>query len=332
MELEWLLFNANTSGRTQPTRIRQKEELGVLIFLTTGAQITLASSAMLVHSFRSIFAQITSGPWLDTVRNAPVSVQAITAVLFIFFLVCFFLLIGKARELASDRRADASLLAAFRGSAHPLAMLQNGETFADSPLSPLYHTGARELSYHLLGTDQVDKDFLTRLRAAGKIVPSQMRAIREAIHREVLVASLPLEARIGGIGVLLRSVPWLAALAPLIALIETETSSATVSDAASRLTLLLSLVPVALALFGTVICQMITHLLSISVHRERQELSKFALELGNVFDRQYVDYRQPMDHLPSISSFGPPDSPSFSLPPGDPSPTGRSFTAPAPPA
>jgi hypothetical protein len=287
---------------------------------------------MLVPSLRTILAQIPSGPWLDTLRNAPVTVLVMTVLLAVFFLVSLILLTVKSSALSSCRKADSNLIASFRGSAHPLAMLQNGEQHDLSPLFSLYLAGARELSFHLLGTDTVDKDFLTRLRAAGKIVPAQLHAVREAIHHQVMEESLRLEGRVGGISAFLRTLPWLAALTPLGAWLETQTSSADVVDPASRQTLLLSLAPVALALVGTVFCQLMVHLLGISVRRERLALAKFAIELSNVFDRHYVDYRQPMEQLPSISSFGPPDSPSLSLPPGDHTTSGRSPSALTPPA
>ena len=215
------------------------------------------------------------------------------------------------------RKTNGAFLRSYKDSAHPLAILQNGESHGESTLSRVYLAGSRELAFHLLGTAAVDKDFLTRLRGAGKIIPYQMHPVREALQREVIECTEVLVSKIGAYGGLVRMAAWLAALTPFIAALDSHLFATRSEPAASPTAFLVSLAPVALALAATTVCLYMLQLLSISAEREKHALASFALDLSVAFDRNYVDFRQPMGQLPSISSFVPPDSPSFSLPPSD---------------
>jgi hypothetical protein len=45
------------------------------------------------------------------------------------------------------------------------------------------------------------------------------------------------------------------------------------------------------------------------------DLEDFATELGLLFERNYVDYRQPIETLPSLGGMGMTDSPHFNVSP-----------------
>jgi hypothetical protein len=263
------------------------------------------------------FAEIQAPSGLDALLHAPLPVMIAAGVVVLLFLICFLLILAKTLAVSKIRKMNAAFLRSYKDSAHPLAILQNGERHGESTLSRVYLVGSRELAFHLLGTDAIDKDFLTRLRGAGKIVPFQMQPVREALQREVIECSQVLVSKIDAYGGLVRLAAWLAALTPFIAALDSQLFASRNEPAASPTAFLVSLAPVALALVAAAICLYMLQLLSITVGRQKQALASFALDLSVAFDRNYVDFRQPMGQLPSISSFGPPDSPSFSLPPSD---------------
>jgi hypothetical protein len=241
-----------------------------------------------------------------------------TTVIFFFFFAlvffgCFVILFGKSRRLGAAVSSNNSLINELRTSAHPLAMFHQGVLFASAPLAELYIAASKELSFQLIGTDQVDKDFLTRLRGSGRIWSSQLTPIRGALEQAKLSAIQPFESKLGTVNVVLRTIPWLACLAPLLTWFETKSGP----SATQSLVLAISLSPVVLALLGTVFCQFLSGTVSLGIRRQNAVMKQFSLELMNIIDRAYVCHRNPLERLPSIDGFGQPDGPNFSLPPSE---------------
>lgn len=283
---------------------------------------------MAAPSHWSILAQISAPSPLEAVKHAPLTVIIAAALLLLFFLVCFIVLAGRLRLLTALDRADRHFVNVFRASAHPLAILHNDEKLPPSPCCRLYAAGAGELAYQLLGLNHAGRDFLLHLRAAGKISPSQMKAVRAALQRDLHLTGREFAVSMGPLVGALRFLPWLAVLSPLLAWLETGGPA---TEAARQTLYMQSLAPVAIALLGTVFCQLLLHWVDQRASRLGHEAEAFSLELAHAFDRSYVDYHHPIDQLPSISSFGPPEGPNFSLPPGDLPPAPRAIVAEPPP-
>lgn len=226
-------------------------------------------------------------------------------------LGCVFRWLGRGRLLREVREADGEFTRQFRSSAHALALFQESAKTDGSPRSALYMNACRELAFHLLGTDTVDKNFSLKLRAAGRISPTQWLAVERAGKRSVDESARWLRSRLHGAGV--RSLLTLGVLGMVLALWErlgTGTLDAAAVGSASR--------PLVLALFF--------HLIGTAWHRRVvrraddavTELDDFAVELGTLFDRSFVDHHHPMESLPSLGSMGMNDGPTFSLPPSEP--------------
>jgi hypothetical protein len=223
------------------------------------------------------------------------------------------ILFGKSRQLGAAVSSNNSLLNELRTSAHPLAMFHQGVLFATAPLAELYMAAGKELAFQLIGTDQVDKDFLTRLRGSGRIWPSQLTPIHGALELATLSAVRPFESKLGTVIAILKTIPWLACLAPILAWFETKSGPA----ATQSLVFALSLSPVLLALLGTIFCQFLSGTVALGIRRQKIVMKQLSLELINIIDRAYVCHKNPLERLPSIEGFGQPDGPTFSLPPAE---------------
>jgi hypothetical protein len=210
--------------------------------------------------------------------------------------------------LARAVKSNENFTKAFRMSAHTLALYESQELVPGSPRSALYVNGCRELALHLLGTDTVDKSFSSRLRAAGRVTPWQWQATQRVARRSLDDSARWIRAGLTGSGV--KSLLGLGLFASLLALMQ-HGGAGTLDGA----TVASSLRPLALAL--------LCHVIGMNCHRALQgraddamaDLEDFATELGLLFERNYVDYRQPIETLPSLGGMGMADSAHFSLPP-----------------
>lgn len=241
-------------------------------------------------------------------------------VVLLLLLVCIIRWLMHGALLTRVSRADAVFTVSFRNSTHFLSLFQDGLVFPDSPKGAVYQNACRELCWHLLGTDAVDRNFVAKLRTAGRITPAQWEAVQRTTRHVAGELARPFDAKLGGAG--LASLPMLGAIAALLCVIE-GLGSGKVLPAMWASALWPMVFSLALYQIGFLCLR--------SARRRAQKtalaLQDFAVEVGVALDRVYVDHRQPMEPLPSIGSMGMADGPNFSLPPGDASPKVVSRTA-----
>jgi hypothetical protein len=231
------------------------------------------------------------------------------ALVALVMLVCVVRWMVRFSVLKRAAKANEKFTAAFRQSAHALALYENQGTVPGSPRSALYVNGCRELALHLLGTDTVDKSFSSRLRAAGRIAPWQWQATQRVARRSLDDSARWFRSGLTtGSGV--KSLLGLGVFASLLALMA-HGGAGTLDGA----TVASSLRPLALALLCHVIGMTCHRALLRRVDDAMADLEDFAIELGLLFERSYVDYRQPIEALPSLGGMGMTDSPNFTLPP-----------------
>jgi hypothetical protein len=226
----------------------------------------------------------------------------------VIMLVCVVRWIMHGNLLRRAAAADSKFTEAFRHSAHALALFQQGDSTAGSARSALYTNACRELAFHLLGSDAADKNFATRLRTAGRITPSQWEATQRAAWRSLDESARWLRAGLGGWGA--KSLLALGFLGSLLSLMEHAAAGAL-----DLFTLASCLRPLALAL--------LCHIIGMAWHRRLMRdadeaeagLKDFSTELGTLFERSFVDHRQPIETLPSLQGMGMTDAPTFSVAP-----------------
>ena len=215
--------------------------------------------------------------------------------------------VTASRALRHAANADAEFDTAFRNSAHVLALFQNGGTVAGSPRGTLYSNTCRELAFHLIGSDVVDQSFSIRLRASGRIMPTQWQATQRAAGR-----SLEEFARwLAGLAEQRpKSLPALGLAVSLLAVMG-HAGADTLDFAAAASCLR----PLVLAL--------LCHVLGMwwhawMVRRTRAAvaaLEDFSADLAMLMDRNYVDHRHPMEALPSLGGMGMVDEPGLTVTP-----------------
>lgn len=262
------------------------------------------------------FVAAQASPVLDPIgleaHLKVMNLPALTAcgVVILWAFVCWVRLIVTASHLRRCEKADLTFLKAHQDASHSLEVYQDGLTFEGSPRHAVYLTSSREMAYHLMGTDTVDKSFAIRLRAAGRIAPSQMESVRKVQERTADFTARNLGEGLGDGGVAI--VPFLGLLASLVSLLVDVGSGVTGSQ------LVVSAVaPMALGVLAFIPLMLWHNSLAQKVSEMAGVLGDFAVELATQFDRAFVDHRKPLESLPSLGSMLPMEGPTFALPPSD---------------
>src|SRR5438067_1213183 len=109
-------------------------------------------------------------------------------VLFTLFTASIFswaVMITKLRIVHFAKKQAQFFRERFRADRQPLRLYEHLARFDGTPIFHVYHEGCRELTFHLLGSPEVDETFRARLDIATKISPAQMRAVQAAMDRAV---------------------------------------------------------------------------------------------------------------------------------------------------
>jgi hypothetical protein len=250
------------------------------------------------------------------------------ALLLLVMLVCVIKWIARSSDIAKTNKADDEFTASFRGSAHLLALFQTGMVFPGSARAAVYQNACRELSWHLLGTDTVDKNYMARLRTAGRITPSQGEAVNRTARHVTDEVTRPLTASVDGMAV--WSLPALGLVGAIVCLLDGLGRAQT--GVGLWTSVLLPLLAGALFSLLVAACQ---RSLASQARKASTQVRDFSVEIGVALDRMFVDHRQPMELLPSLGGMGITDGPNFSQPPAEtvaPMPHPASMPVPAAPA
>jgi biopolymer transport protein ExbB/TolQ len=237
----------------------------------------------------------------------------ICGVLALLSITSWAVILSKRMLITRVHKANLSFLREFRESNHPLELFQKREHHEFAAFYHIYHAACREMAWHLLGEDEPGDTFAARLQGAGRVTPSQMSVVQNAMERSVAEAALRLEARMGWAALALSAAPLLGLLGTVWGLLDAF-STMSVPDAS-----LAALAPgVTTALVTTVLGLLVAvpSMLGYNglVNRIRGmivRLDNFASELSTALDRAFVDHRFTTEPLPSMSSLGTPSMPTF---------------------
>ncbi|HEY0258074.1 MAG TPA: MotA/TolQ/ExbB proton channel family protein [Candidatus Methylacidiphilales bacterium] len=217
-------------------------------------------------------------------------------------LVIVCLLMGSAfswtvmlTKIVMIRRAKAEtsrFLRRFRTARKPLAIYQNREAYPNSPSYAVYLAGCRELTFHLLGTTELDDTFSSRLAEADRISPVAMNAVRSAMEREVGEQALRLEDRMTVLATAVSGAPFLGLLGTVWGVMDTFSAIAASNNASlttmapgvsgALITTVTGLLVAIPAMFGY-------NFLVVTLRGMIVELDNFAAELASSFDHRYLD-------------------------------------------
>ena len=263
-------------------------------------------------------ASATSG-WLSLPRQFGMTTLIACGVILVVALAGFIILLARRKSWLRMMDSDALFIERLNGSPHVLAVYQDEQKFENSPRWAVYLAGCRELAYYLIGSDKLDRNFAMRLRAAGRITPSQMAAVSRAMQHRAGESALDMESMhppVFSCGALL---PWIGLLGSVAVFCDSAMNPEVTGWDFTRLVFpaLLPLVFSIILALGLIIA---SRSQARTLREEVARLELFPLELGGSMERAFVDHRQQLDELPSLASLGSPETPSFSLPPSDSGP------------
>jgi biopolymer transport protein ExbB/TolQ len=216
---------------------------------------------------------------------------------------------SKLSLLKKAHAANLEFLHVFRHSAHPLAVFQSRERFDASPCYHIYYFASQELAFHLVGVDQPDKTFATRMQGAGRISPSQMEAVQMAMDRAASEAALKFESRLSAVSMALSGAPFIGLLGTVWGVMD---SFAAMSEAQGTLGMQAMAPGICAALLTTVVGLLVAipsmfgyNLLVSRIRAMVVRLDNFVSELCGVFDRHYVEHGGHGGHPPGVLGMDP---------------------------
>jgi hypothetical protein len=168
----------------------------------------------------------------------------------------------------------------------------------------------------------VEKNFPTRLRAAGRISPSQMSAVLRAMRLASAECTLTLRTLLPGAFLCGLPLPFLGLLGSVAVVLIIMARHP--SHEMDLLHLLQAAAPpLVLSVIALLILLPLGRSLTAQLRDHETRVQLFPLSLANLFERVFVDHRQSLDELPSVAGLGAPHLPSLSVPPTDQ--TGRAI-------
>ena len=241
---------------------------------------------------------LAAGGLLYAFEQSTVAGKAVLAVLLIGSIFSWSVMITKLRVVQFARKQTERFRGAFRKDRQPLRLFENNARFTGSPLFNVYRAGCQEMTFHLLGSAEVDETFRARLETSDKITPAQMGAVNAAMDRAVGETALQLESQMILLATAVSGAPFLGLLGTVWGVMDAFSDVAVAGSA--NLTTLAPGVSGALITTVTALCVAIPamfgyNFLVTSIRAIVVEMDNFAAELASEFEHKYVDHsaRQP---------------------------------------
>src|SRR5204863_8322197 len=111
-------------------------------------------------------------------------------------MVSWSIMVTELRRMPLARKQNARLLAAFRQDRQPLRLFEKQARLPRSPGFNVYRAGCEEMTFHLLGSPEVDDTFRARLEIPDQISPAQMCAVNAAMERALGETAITLESQV----------------------------------------------------------------------------------------------------------------------------------------
>ncbi len=206
-------------------------------------------------------------------------------------------MITKMRVVQFARKQTARFRAEFKKDRQPLRLFEQNARFPGAPLYNVYRAGCEEMSFHLLGSPEVDETFRARLGEAERITPAQMSAVSAAMERAVGETALQLESQMILLASAVSGAPFLGLLGTVWGVMDTFTDVAVAGSpnltamapgvSGALITTVTALLVAIPAMFGY-------NYLVTSIRGMIVEMDNFAAELASEFQHKYVDHTAPV--------------------------------------
>jgi len=236
---------------------------------------------------------IAAGGLLFAFEHATVAGKVVLSLLAVVSVFSWAIMITKLRVIQFARKQNARFLAAFRQDRQPLRLFEKNARLPGSPNFNVYRAGCQEMTFHLLGSAEVDETFRARLEIADKISPAQMGAVNAAMERAVGETALDLESQMILLATAVSGSPFLGLLGTVwgvmdafsgVAMAGTASLGAMAPGVSGALITTVTALCVAIpAMFGY-------NFLVTSIRAMIVEMDNFAAELASDFEHKFVDH------------------------------------------
>lgn len=251
------------------------------LFLTPGFDLVCAAGAQ------------GADPLLFAFRESTLPGKLILFVLFVGSIFSWSVMVTKIRVIQFARRQTERFLEQFRADRLPLRIYEGGAAFDGAPVFEVYHAGCQEMTFHLLGSTEVDETFHSRLEIADKVSPAQLRAVTAVMERAVGEEGLRLESQLILLSTAVAGAPFLGLLGTVWGVMDTFTGVAM----AGRPNLAAMAPGVSGALITTVIALLVAipamfgyNFILTSIRSLIVQMDNFAAELESEFEHNYVSH------------------------------------------
>ena len=253
-----------------------------------------------IHSLDALAVSVAPllavDPLLFAFRESTLPGKLILGFLFVSSIFSWSVMVTKIRVIRFARRRTEAFLEQFRADRLPLRMYENGETFDGAPIFEVYYAGCQEMTFHLLGSTEVDETFHSRVEMAEKITPAQLRAVSAVMERAVGEEALRLESQLILLSTAVSGAPFLGLLGTVWGVMDTFTGVAVAGKAnlaamapgvsgalITTVTALLVAIP---AMFGY-------NFILTSIRSLNVQMDNFSAELESEFEHKYVSHGLP---------------------------------------
>ena len=253
---------------------------------------------MLALSVCTAVAARWADPLLFAFRESTLPGKLILLLLFVGSIFSWSVMVTKIRVIQYARRRTEAFLEQFRADRLPLRMYESGHAYDGAPIFEVYHAGCQEMTFHLLGSTEVDETFHSRLEIAEKVTPAQLRAVSAVMERAVGEEALRLESQLILLSTAVSGAPFLGLLGTVWGVMDTFTGVAI----AGKPNLAAMAPGVSGALITTVIALLVAipamfgyNFILTSIRSLIVQMDNFAAELESEFEHKYVSHGADLD-------------------------------------
>src|SRR3982751_2303846 len=236
---------------------------------------------------------LAAGGLVFSFEHATIAGKMVLGLLAIASIFSWSVMVTKMRVIQFARKQSDRFLAAFRQDRQPLRMFESDARFPGSPVFQVYRAGCHELTFHLLGSAEIDETFRARLEIADKITPAQMHAVSAAMERAVGETALKLESQMILLATAVSGAPFLGLLGTVWGVMDAFSGVAMAGTASlgamgpgvsgALITTVTALCVAIPAMFGY-------NFLVTSIRSLIVEMDNFAAELASDFEHKFVDH------------------------------------------
>ena len=247
----------------------------------------------------SLFAPLADAgvsPLLFAFRESTLPGKLILLLLFVGSIFSWSVMVTKIRVIQYARRRTEEFMDQFRSDRQPLRLYEGGLPYDGAPAYEVYLAGCQEMTFHLLGSTEVDDSFHSRVEIAEKVTPAQLRAVQAVMERAVGEEALRLESQLILLSTAVSGAPFLGLLGTVWGVMDTFTGVAIAGKpnlAAMAPGVSGALITTTIALLVAIPAMFGYNFILTSIRALIVQMDNFAAELGSEFEHKFVSHGGP---------------------------------------